>query len=269
MSDATKRILTLNAGSSSIKFAVFECSSGLTRLLSGEIERIGSDESALILKTGDGKREKQPVAAATSVDALKRILQAVRDKSGVENITAVGHRLVHGGPRHFAPTMVTDELLAELRQLALLDPDHLPREIELIAAVQQLESQWQQAVCFDTAFHEHMPLVAQWLAIPRRYYAQGVRRYGFHGLSYTYLVQELSRLAGAKAAQKRVVLAHLGNGSSLAAVQGGKCVDTTMGFTPASGVPMGTRSGDLDPGLVDYLAQRKDDAGTLPADGEP
>ncbi len=233
MSDATKRILTLNAGSSSIKFAVFVAESGLTRIRSGAIDRVESNDSALDL------------------------LRAVEEKVGDQEISAVGHRLVHGGPRHFAPAMVTEELLSELRQLALLDPDHLPREIALIEAVKKKQPQWKQVVCFDTAFHEHLPRVAQWLAIPRRYHAQGVRRYGFHGLSYTYLMQELARLAGAKAAGGHVVLAHLGSGSSLAAVQGGKSIDTTMGFTPASGVPMGTRSGDLDPGLVDYLRAAK------------
>lgn len=255
MSDATSRILTLNAGSSSIKFAVFELRSVIKRSLSGEIERMGSSDSALTVTAADGKRDRQPVKAATSAEALNHILRAVRDKTAGEEIAAVGHRMVHGGLRHFAPAMVTNELLDELRQIALLDPDHLPREIELIGAVARGQPHWRQVVCFDTAFHEYMPQVAQWLAIPRRYRSQGVRRYGFHGLSYTYLMQELARLAGPEAARGRVVLAHLGSGSSLAAVRDGKSIDTTMGFTPASGVPMGTRSGDIDPGLIDYLAR--------------
>jgi acetate kinase len=255
MSAATSKILTLNAGSSSIKFAMFEHEAGLARLISGEIERIGTDQSALTMKNATGWREMQSVKAANSAEAVKHILQAVRVQGGVQEISVVGHRLVHGGPQHFKPEMVTVKLLGDLRRLAELDPDHLPREIKLITAVAQLEPHWRQVVCFDTAFHEHMPLVAQWLAIPRRYYSQGVRRYGFHGLSYSYLIQQLARLAGPNAAQGRVVLAHLGSGSSLAAVHGGKSIDTTMGFTPASGVPMGTRSGDLDPGIVDYLAR--------------
>lgn len=252
---ATPRILTLNAGSSSIKFALFEHRPPLTRLLFGAIDRLGSGESTLTLKTPDGNRREQSVKATTTAEALNHILAAVRETAQSSEISAVGHRMVHGGPRHFAPAMVTEKLLGELREVALLDPDHLPREIELITALAKSEPQRPQVACFDTAFHEHMPQVARWLAIPRRYQAQGVRRYGFHGLSYTFLMQELARLAGPEAAQGRVVLAHLGSGSSLAAVLGGNSVDTTMGFTPASGVPMGTRSGDLDPGLMDYLAR--------------
>lgn len=255
MVNTSPRILTLNAGSSSIKFALFERQTELKRLISGAIERMGTSETALILKTSDGKREKRPLKAATSGDAVKQILELLREKGGAKEISAVGHRLVHGGPRHFAPEIVTKDLLSELDRVASLDPDHLPREIELINVVGKFQTQWPQVACFDTAFHEHMPLVAQWLAIPRHYHAQGVRRYGFHGLSYTFLMHELGRLAGGDAAKGRVVLAHLGSGSSLAAVHEGKSVDTTMGFTPASGVPMGTRSGDVDQGLVDYLAR--------------
>jgi acetate kinase len=145
-------------------------------------------------------------------------------------------------------------MIEELMQLKPFDPEHLPEEILLTEAFHRRFPGLPQVACFDTAFHHDMPGVARRLPIPRRYEAQGVRRYGFHGLSYQYLVGELARLAGKEAAQSRVVLAHLGNGASLAAVRGGKSIDTSMGFTPMAGVPMSTRSGDLDPGLLWYLA---------------
>jgi acetate kinase len=155
---------------------------------------------------------------------------------------------------HTQPERVTPRLLDELRRITPYDPDHLPREIELIEAMRQRYPSAPQVACFDTAFHRRMPAVATMLPIPRRYAAKGVRRYGFHGLSYTYLMQELMRLGDPAAARGRVILAHLGSGASLAAVLNGTCIDTSMGFTPAAGLVMGTRSGDLDPGLISYLA---------------
>jgi acetate kinase len=165
---------------------------------------------------------------------------------------AIGHRVVHG-MQHSQPERVSPQLLTELRAIAALDPQHLPREIELIEAMQRRFPQVPQVACFDTAFHRGMPPEATLLPIPRRYATQGVQRYGFHGLSYTFLMQELLRLGDAAASRGRVILAHLGSGASLAAVRDGHCVDTSMGFTPAAGLVMGTRSGDLDPGLASYL----------------
>jgi acetate kinase len=167
----------------------------------------------------------------------------------------VGHRVVHGGPKYSKPQRITAEMVEELHRLSPFDPEHLPEEILLIEAFQRRFPDLPQVACFDTAFHHDLPRVARLLPIPRRYEAQGVRRYGFHGLSYEFLMGELSRLAGSEAAQGRVILAHLGNGASLAAVHHGKSVDTSMSFTPTAGVPMSTRSGDLDPGLVWYLAR--------------
>ena len=146
-------------------------------------------------------------------------------------------------------------MIAELRRLSPFDPEHLPEEILLTEAFRRRFPDLPQVACFDTAFHHDLPRVARLLPIPRRYEAQGVRRYGFHGLSYAFLVGELARIAGTEAAQGRVILAHLGNGASLAAVHDGKSIDTSMSFTPTAGVPMSTRSGDLDPGLVWYLAR--------------
>ena len=167
-------------------------------------------------------------------------------------IRAVGHRVVHGMAHH-APERITPALLAELRQFRAFDPDHLPGELALIEALQQRHPHLPQFACFDTAFHHAMPRVAQQLPLPRRFEAQGLRRYGFHGLSYAYLMEELGRRAGPEAANGRVILAHLGNGASLAAVHNGRSLDTTMGFSPAGGLIMGTRPGDLDPGLTHYL----------------
>ena len=179
----------------------------------------------------------------------------IEQRIGRDALTAVGHRVVHGGPKYSEPALITKEMVEELRQLKPFDPEHLPEEIQLTEAFHRRFPDLPQVACFDTAFHHDLPRVAQLLPIPRRYEAQGVRRYGFHGLSYAFLMGELARLAGAEAAQGRVILAHLGNGASLAAVHHGKPVDTSMSFTPTAGVPMSTRSGDLDPGLVWYLAR--------------
>jgi len=156
---------------------------------------------------------------------------------------------------HFEPEQVTPKLIDELHRITPYDPEHLPREIALIEAFQQRHPKLPQVACFDTAFHRTMPRVARLLPIPRRFDAIGIQRYGFHGLSYAYLMEELARVAGVKAAQGRVILAHLGNGASMTAVHSGKSIDTSMGFTPTSGLLMSTRPGDLDPGVAWYLMQ--------------
>ena len=172
-------------------------------------------------------------------------------------LSAVGHRVVHGGPKYSEPQRITPEMVAELHQLRPFDPDHLPEEILLTEAFHHRFPALAQVACFDTAFHHELPHVAQLLPIPRRYETQGLRRYGFHGLSHALLMEELARVAGPQAARGRVILAHLGNGASLAAVHKSKPVDTSVSVTPTAGVPMSTRSGDLDPGLVWYLARTK------------
>ncbi|WP_332369718.1 acetate/propionate family kinase [Spirosoma telluris] len=168
------------------------------------------------------------------------------------SIRAVGHRIVHG-MEHQEPERITPSLVEDLKRISAYDPDHLPSELALIEAFQKRHPDLVQIACFDTAFHRTMPRVAQLLPIPRRFDAQGIRRYGFHGLSYAYLLEELSRIAGAEVAQGKVILAHLGSGASLAAVREGRSLDTSMGFTPTAGLPMGTRPGDLDPGVAWYL----------------
>jgi acetate kinase len=195
------------------------------------------------------------VTAPDHTAAAGALMDWIEERLGRVAPSAVGHRVVHGGPKHSDPQLITEEMVEELRQLRPFDPEHLPEEIQLTEAFHRRFPDLPQVACFDTAFHHDLPRVARLLAIPRRYEAQGVRRYGFHGLSYSFLMGELARLAGAKAARGRIILAHLGNGASLAAVRDSKPVDTSMGFTPTAGVPMSTRSGDLDPGLVWYLAR--------------
>ncbi|MDD5564129.1 MAG: acetate/propionate family kinase [Thermoanaerobaculaceae bacterium] len=250
------RILTVNGGSSSIKFALFEAGDSLQRILGGGIERIGRPEAVLRVK-GVSQEDtfSRPVTAPDHAAAVGALMDWIEKRTGHDALTAVGHRVVDGGPKYSAPALITKEMVDELRHLMPFDPDHLPEEILLTAAFHRRFPGLPQVACFDTAFHHDLPRVARLLPIPRRYEAQGVRRYGFHGLSYAFLMEELGRLDGAKAAQGRVILAHLGSGASLAAVCDGRSVDTSMGFTPAAGVPMSTRSGDLDPGLVWYLAR--------------
>jgi acetate kinase len=254
MQSDTPRILTLNGGSSSIKFALFEVGNQLRRVLSGKIDRIGQSET-LLQVTGPGPTDRlsQSVAATNHTAVVAELIDWIEENPDCKTLTAVGHRMVHDGPKYSEPQLITTEMIEELHELSPFAPEHLPEEILLTEAFHHRFPDLPQFACFDTAFHHDLPQVARMLPIPRRYEALGVRRYGFHGLSYAYLMEELARQAGKQAARGRIILAHLGNGASLAAVRNGKPVDTSMGFTPTAGVPMGTRSGDLDPGLMWYL----------------
>ncbi len=257
-------LLAINGGSSSIKFALYEPADPPRRLLAGAIERFGSADAVLRIKEEDIKEEDIKNAGAqqpqcTAIDgrdhqhAVDQLLDWLEKLTGGGALSAVGHRIVHGGSRYSESQRVSPAMLAELKRLIPLDPEHLPDEIALLEAFTRRFPSLPQVACFDTAFHHNMPRVAQLLPIPRRYQAQGVRRFGFHGISYTYLLEELNRVAGAAAAQGRVILAHLGAGASLAAIHAGKSVDTSMAFTPTAGLVMGKRTGDLDPGLLIHL----------------
>jgi len=259
-------ILTINGGSSSIKFGLFELPSDgaaysrhddpIGRSLNGRIERIGLPDPTFTARSAeDADSFTRPVTAPNHTMAAGHLMDWIEERIRCDQLAGIGHRIVHGGPRYSEPTQITPEVLEELRQLIPLNPEHLSKEIELTEACHSRFPNVPQIACFDTAFHHDLPRVARLLPIPRRYDARGVRRYGFHGLSYAFLMEELARVAGAVETQGRVILAHLGNGASLAAVRNGKPVDTSMGFTPAAGVPMSSRSGDLDPGLVEYLAR--------------
>jgi acetate kinase len=249
-------ILTLNGGSSSIKFALFEAGETLKRELEGRIERIGLPKTTFAVKSEMAADNfSRPIKAPDHMAAVGALMDWIAERFPRGALSGVGHRVVHGGPKYHEPQRITPEMIAELHRLTPFDPQHLPEEILLTEAFHRRFPDLPQIACFDTAFHHDLPRVAQLLPIPRRFEAKGVRRYGFHGLSYAYLLEELERVAGPKAARGKIILAHLGNGASLAAVRDGKAVDTSMGFTPTAGIPMSTRSGDLDPGLVWYLAQ--------------
>ncbi len=251
-------LLTLNGGSSSLKFAVFPLDSPepAHRLFAGRIERIGlSDPRAVITDSSGGSGEPMTVHAPDLPMAADWLIDWLDQHVGWPSIAGVAHRVVHGGAQYFRPERVTDEMLAELRRITPMDPDHLPGEIAVIERLRGRMPELPQIACFDTAFHHDMPRVARIVPIPRRFESSGVRRYGFHGLSYAYLMEALARVAGPEAAAGRVILAHLGNGASLAAVRDGRSIETTMALTPAAGLVMGTRPGDLDPGLPGFLAR--------------
>lgn len=250
------RILTINGGSSSIKFALFEAVDSLQMILDGKIERIGLPDAKFAVK-GLNKEDNfsRHVVAPDHAAAVERLMDWIDERFDQEELSAVGHRVVHGGPNYSEPQRITKGLIEELHKMELFDPEHLPEEILLAEAFRRRFPDLMQVACFDTAFHHDMPRVARLLPIPRRYDTKGIQRYGFHGLSYSFLLEELQREEGPKAARGRIILAHLGNGASLAAVRDGKPIDTSMGLTPTGGIPMSTRSGDLDPGIIWYLAR--------------
>tara|TARA_R110002124_G_scaffold79785_1_gene211756 strand:- start:11902 stop:13086 length:1185 start_codon:yes stop_codon:yes gene_type:complete len=248
-------MLSINAGSSSIRFALYELEPEFRTLLRGKVERIGFSAANISVRDADDKqRYCQDIDASDHGVAVSALMEWLDTQPEFSAVAAVGHRVVHG-MQHTKPQQLTPQLLADLRRITPFDPEHMPRELQLIEAVQQRHPDLLQIACFDTAFHRSMPRIAKLLTIPRRYQTDGVERYGFHGLSFEYLLEELTRLGDEAATGGRVILAHLGNGASLAAVRNGASVDTSMGFTPAAGLMMSTRSGDLDPGLVYYLAQ--------------
>lgn len=247
-------ILTLNGGSSSIKFAVYQVGKPLERGLYGTLGRIGLSGTNLTYhEPGSKKSESCKLAATDHQSAVNFLLDWLEARPEFAAIQAAGHRVVHG-MKHTQPEIVTKKLLDELHRISPNDPDHLPGEIALMKTLRERHSNLPQVACFDTAFHQTMPRVAKLLPIPRRFDAKGIQRYGFHGLSYAYLLEELAHLGDPAATKGRVILAHLGNGASLAAVRDGHSIDTSMGFTPTAGLVMSTRSGDLDPGLAPYLA---------------
>jgi acetate kinase len=253
---AANKVLTVNGGSSSIKFALFETEQTLRRILAGRIEGVGLPKGDFVVKgLNEADRFSRPAIVPDHTAAVNLLMDWIEQRIEPGSLAAVGHRVVHGGPKYWEPQRITAAMVDELHQLSPFDPEHLPEEILLTEAFHRRFPDLPQIACFDTAFHHDMPRVARLLAIPRRYDARGVRRYGFHGLSCAYLMDELARVAGAQAAQGRVILAHLGNGASMTAVRGGKSRDTSMSFTPAAGLPMSTRSGDLDPCLGWYLAR--------------
>jgi len=249
-------ILTINSGSSSLKIALFLTGKKETMELSARIERIGLSAAHFQIKDGKGKilAEEHPHIPDHDA-ALNKFLKWLQKRK--TRLIAVGHRVVHGGLHYGQPELITPQMEKALAKLEPLDPDHLPHELKAIKTLRRLYPELTQVACFDTAFHRHMPAVAQRYPLPRNLWRDGVRRFGFHGLSYEFLMHEMARVAGARATHGRVIIAHLGNGASMAAIRGGKSMDTTMGFTPTGGLMMSTRSGDLDPGVMLYLPREK------------
>jgi acetate kinase len=221
-------VLVINSGSSSVKYALFRF-----------------EAAPALLRRGSIERHHHGSAGA-------QVLEAVASATGEAPLAAIGHRIVHGGPLHHRPAVVTDALVADLERLVPLAPNHLPDSLALLEQCRRLRPSLPQVVCFDTAFYSGLPPHARRLPIPKRFDDRGVRRYGFHGLAFTFLQEELERIAPDDA-HGRVILAHLGNGSSLTALRQGRPIDTTMGFTPIGGVVMSTRAGDLDPGVITHL----------------
>ena len=246
-----RHILTINTGSSSVKVALY-AAHGRTpeRWWSGQAEGIGEDQGRLQFRDGSGElvQEDTPTLAGHD-EALRRLLGGMADVQ----LSAAGHRVVHGGSRYSQPQRIDHDLLRTLRELIPIDPTHLPQAISAVETIDKTHPGLPQVACFDTAFHRGMPRVAQLYPLPRELAEAGIIRYGFHGLSYDYIVHQL-RAIDPHAAGGRLIVAHLGNGASMAAIRGGRGVDTTMGFTPAGGLMMGTRPGDLDPGVLLHLA---------------
>ena len=241
-------ILCLNGGSSSLKFAVYRVSGRAEEIVfSGAIEAIGTDGGKISLRAGNKKLFEKNASFADQAAAIQTMFATLQEQ-GVKDLAAVGHRIVHGGPLFTAPQRIDEKLKAALKELIPFAPLHLPGQIAMIEAVAAHYPQLPQVACFDTAFHSSMPEIARRFALPQELWEQGIKRYGFHGLSYEFVVGKLGKEMG-----QRAIIAHLGNGSSMVALKDGAPVDTSMGLTPTGGFMMGTRSGDLDPGVLLYL----------------
>jgi len=252
----TELILTLNAGSSSIKFAVFEAGTPPQERLHGQVEGIGTTPRLKAKAGAQTIADKAVPQVARHADALAAILDLVEQAAPGAEVPVVGHRIVHGGPRYAEPVVIDPEVQGYLETLIAFAPLHQPHNLAGVAAAHEAFPQARQLACFDTAFHRGQPWVSDTFALPAEYFEKGVRRYGFHGLSYDYVAAELARIAP-EAAAGRVVIAHLGNGASMCALRAGKSVDSTMGFTALDGLAMGTRCGQIDPGVLLYLMDQE------------
>ena len=245
-------MLAVNGGSSSVKFALYEMGS-LRPEWSGAVLKIGSSEGHFSIKDEKGKMlADHHTAYPDSASAIGALIGWLKERPDRYPIAAIGHRIVQGGPVHRAPERVTNDLLSALEAITELAPNHLPSELAAIRAFEASFADALQVVCYDTSIHRDMPGYAQYYPISRAWREEGLVRYGFHGLSYEYILQKLGKEAG-----ERTIIAHLGNGCSMAAIRTGRSIDTTMGLTPAGGLVMGTRCGDLDPGLIFYLLRQK------------
>jgi acetate kinase len=243
----------MNRGSSSLKSTLYDSGSPEKLILTIAVDQARDSAGHLKIADPSGKSLlNAPVEAACPNSALEMILSWLDEHRFLAGLAAVGQRLVHGGSRYREPQRITPEFLTEIEKLAPLDPDHTPAAIQGIQFIASKLPNIPQVACFDTAFHASLPMVARMYALPRRFYDQGIFRFGFHGLSYEYIMGELRQLEE-DLANGRVIVAHLGSGASMAAIKNGKSIDTSMGFTPLEGLVMSTRSGDVDPGMLLYL----------------
>ena len=253
----SKKIIALNTGSSSIKFAWYEIGKTERLVFSGSLTRIGNRDSRFSVQDDQGNSIKSEcIATENHGTACDYVFSWILSQNEGRKPDAVGHRIVHGGPLYSTPQIVTPELITALDTLSPYAPEHLPQAINALRHVARLFPDTLQVTCFDTSFHSTMPEVAKLYALPESIRKEGVQRYGFHGLSYEYILLELKRQHGVQAVKKRIILAHLGHGASMAAVKNGKSIETTMGFSPAGGLVMSTRTGDLDPGVILFLLQQ-------------
>ena len=247
-------VLTLNAGSSSIKFSVYDAGPPPVERASGQIDALGSDAATLVLKR-DGEKTVTDLGPADHAAGVSAILEALAPVVGAAGVAAVGHRVVHGGALHDAPVVLDDARVAELERFIPFAPLHQPHNLAAVRAARAAFPDAVQVACFDTAFHRGHPWVNDTFGLPRRFYDEGVRRYGFHGLSYDYIAGEMKRID--PEGSRRTVVAHLGNGASMCALLDHRSVGSTMGFSALDGLPMGTRCGQVDPGVLLYLMEQK------------
>jgi acetate kinase len=249
--------LTINAGSSSIKFSLFDTKT-LQEDYHGTISGIGFDTSTFtVVGANDHFVLSREIEANDHTHAVSLMRDWIADHIAADQVIAIGYRIVHGGPSFSQPCLINDIVLKELHAITPLDPEHLPTQMAIIEQLRGAFTETPHVACFDTAFFHNLPVESRRLPLPRKYESQGMRRYGFHGLSYSYLLKEFEQVAGYNAARGKVIFAHLGNGASLAALKNSQPIDTTMGLTPVGGLPMSTRTGDLDPGILTYLAGRE------------
>jgi acetate kinase len=258
MKTENENILVINGGSSSIKFALYTKDENFNKIFSGQIKRVGLSQPVFIVFNNTEEKNEVIIDAINFKEAAEFLIDWLKKRKEFVQTICIGHRIVHG-MKHTQAEIIDEDLLNKLNQISDYDPDHLPAEIEIIKLFKKHFPVLMQVACFDTAFHTTIPVVAKTFAIPKSYYDEGVQRYGFHGISYSYLMQELKKQEEEEEEEEangKIILAHLGNGASLAAVKAERCIDTSMGFTPAGGIAMSTRSGDLDPGVAWYLMKK-------------
>lgn len=251
MQRQNRYILSINCGSSSIKFSVFAFSNALERVLTGQVKSSGP--KTFLLSSSSGYSGN--ISAGNIKETSEALFDWLEQQINFKEVAAVGHRIVHG-MNHTDSELITQTTLESLEEAIIIDPDHLPAALALIRLISLKYPKMKQIACYDTAFHKQLPQVAGLFALPRKFEKEGIKRYGFHGLSYSYIIEKLKTDQGLLFASGRLILMHLGSGASMCAVSDFKSIDTTMGFTPSGGLMMGTRSGDLDPGIILYLIQK-------------